>query len=94
MSKRNYHSNAYKKWRLKVYKRDNFQCCWPNCQSKKGLNAHHILNWSKNKVLRFSVNNGITLCEKHHKVVTGHEDNYVNFLSTLVSNKSRDQENF
>lgn len=56
----------YIKWRKAVYKRDNYtcQCCGDN---KGGnLNAHHLENFADNLDLRFDVDNGITLCKKHH----------------------------
>jgi len=54
----------YKEWRKAVYKRDFWKC--KVCGSKKNINAHHIYNGSENSCLRFNINNGITLCEKHH----------------------------
>ena len=84
MSNRDWYNPQYKKWRLDVYHRDKFKCCWPNCKCKTKLNAHHILDWSRYPLLRFNVNNGITLCKKHHKIVTGRESYYVEFLSGLI----------
>lgn len=56
----------YKRWRTKVYKRDDYTC--QKCNSKGGqLNAHHIESWASNKKIRLSKSNGITFCEKHHK---------------------------
>lgn len=58
----------YNKWRDKCYNRDNFTC---QCCGKFGgkLRAHHILNFSNHKDLRFDVNNGITLCEYCHDTI-------------------------
>jgi transposase/5-methylcytosine-specific restriction endonuclease McrA len=58
-------SSEYKEWRQSVYNRDNYtcQCCG---QVSGKINAHHILNFSKNEALRFDVSNGITLCENCH----------------------------
>ena len=55
----------YRKWRLKVYKRDNYicQCCY----SKTKIRAHHIYSFRSNKKLRYVASNGITLCEACHK---------------------------
>ncbi len=82
--KRRFNSIKYKTWRSKVYKRDRFQCCWPGCRLKKGLNVHHIIRWIDRVELRFNVGNGVTLCQKHHKLVTGQEDHYAGFLSGLI----------
>ncbi len=55
----------WKLWREKVYKRDNWTC--QKCKKHtRDLRPHHILNFSTHIKLRFSVKNGITLCEKCH----------------------------
>jgi len=53
-------------WRKKIYAKNDYTCqkCF---QRGRKLNAHHILNYSSNKELRFEDSNGITFCEKHHK---------------------------
>ena len=59
-------SNEYKLWRLSVFQRDGWTC--QKCKDRgKKINAHHIEPFSKNKSLRFNLNNGITFCEKCHK---------------------------
>lgn len=63
---RDRNSNDYKLWRLAVYERDNYTC--QECGERGGkLNAHHIKSWRKHPDLRFTVSNGITLCESCHK---------------------------
>ena len=84
MSSRPWNSKEYKEWRISVYKRDNFTCRWPNCNCKKKLNAHHIMPWSQSPALRFNIRNGITLCKKHHKIITGKESYYAEFLSKIL----------
>ena len=86
---RNFDEPAYKAWRKEVYKRDGYKCQWPNCNGKGKVYAHHILIWSKYPGLRFSLNNGITLCYKHHKQVTGEEENYVRLFSEILLQKLR-----
>lgn len=54
----------YKEWRNLVYYRDLWKC--KICDSKKEINAHHILEAQKFPEKRFDVSNGITLCKKHH----------------------------
>lgn len=84
---RNFDDPEYKKWRKQVYTRDKHQCQWPGCQSKKRLNAHHIKTWSEYPSLRFSVQNGITLCYSHHKLIKGVESYYeAVFLSIAKKN--------
>lgn len=56
----------YKKWREDVFRRDGYKC--KICGVKGGvLNAHHIKPYSKFPNLRYSIDNGVTLCKKCHK---------------------------
>lgn len=96
MEPRDFRSPEYKKWRLAVYRRDRFQCAM--CPKMKrssgrpaydGLNAHHIKRWADYPTLRFEVSNGITLCRKHHKEVTGHEEQFERLFNSLVQSKSK-----
>jgi hypothetical protein len=56
----------FKKWASDVKKRDDYICqiC---LQKGKRLNSHHLYSWSKYKDLRYDLDNGVTLCLKHHK---------------------------
>lgn len=65
-SKKARSNSAYSYWRESVFSRDNYTC--QKCNSSKGgnLQAHHVLNFSKYKDLRYDVKNGITLCEDCH----------------------------
>ena len=61
-------SAEYSEWRQRVFLRDNFTC--QNCGDRGGkLNAHHIKSYAKYPQLRYSVQNGITLCEACHREV-------------------------
>jgi hypothetical protein len=85
---RNFNDEIYKKWRLAVYRRDGYKCQWPGCRTKKRkLNAHHVHKWAKFPSLRYVVENGITLCSLHHKLVTGKEDNYILMFSEILLRK-------
>lgn len=53
-------------WRKSVYERDNYSCVICNIRGTE-LNAHHIKRFCEYPELRFCVDNGITLCEEHHK---------------------------
>ena len=89
---RDYNDPLYKQWRLKIYKRDKFQCQWPNCTEKKKLQAHHINKWADFPGLRYHPDNGITLCKNHHTIVTGQENIYAPiFLKILASRKNEKQ---
>ena len=59
--------NQYKWWRKSVYIKDGYTC--QKCGAKEKLNAHHIRPWSLFPLDRYSVVNGVTLCETCHKWV-------------------------
>lgn len=56
----------YVEWRKSVFLRDGYVCKISNEDCSKTLQAHHILRWADYPELRYEVNNGITLCAKHH----------------------------
>jgi hypothetical protein len=85
--KRNYNDPVYKEWRMRVYKRDKFTCQMPNCKCKKRLQAHHIKKWSQASILRYEVDNGITLCKWCHDMVTGKELCYEPLFTEIVRSK-------
>ena len=55
-----------KPWRMAVFARDGFTC--QLCGDKTGgnLNAHHLDSYHENKDKRYSVVNGVTLCNSCH----------------------------
>lgn len=61
------HSVEYIAWRKEVWKRDNWACrdCGKKCKNKD-IVAHHLKLFSCFPELRFSVDNGITLCRSCH----------------------------
>ena len=88
---RNWNDPVYKNWRKQVYARDKFSCQWPNCGSKKRLNAHHIKKWADNPGLRFNLNNGITLCRKCHDNIKNKEVDYEKlFFKILIAKSLKD----
>lgn len=67
----------YKRWRLKVFKRDKYTCRTCGEKSSKNntiyITAHHIKQFAKYPKLRYLVSNGLTLCIKCHSKLTSHE---------------------
>jgi len=89
--KRNYDDPTYKNWRKEIYKRDKYCCQWPNCAERKSLNAHHILRWADNPGLRYNLDNGITLCKNHHKMITGLESIYSSIFIKILADKKNER---
>ena len=63
---RDMQNGEIRKWRDKVYLRDDYVC---QVCGQKGckLNAHHLNSWDYYENERFNVDNGITLCENCHR---------------------------
>ena len=61
------HSLESKLWQGSVKNRDSNRC--QKCEENRirYLTAHHILNFSSHKELRFAIDNGITFCLSCHK---------------------------
>lgn len=59
-------SPAYFEWAKHVKKRDLKKCRLADETCTKKIEVHHILPWRKYKHRRFDVDNGITLCTRHH----------------------------
>lgn len=87
--RRNYQDPQYKQWRLSVYKRDHYTCQWPGCNSKKKINAHHIKTWADFPGLRFCVENGLTLCYLHHKMIKNLESIYEPIFFKILQDKKK-----
>lgn len=75
-SRRNFKSDRYTQWRKQVYARDGYLCQLCKNSEHNKLNAHHIRRWANFPNLRYAVSNGITLCRKCHKKITGKEKEY------------------
>jgi len=58
-----------KVWRESVKERDGHKCI--ECGSTSRLHAHHVKRWRDYPELRFSLDNGVTLCSRCHEVAHG-----------------------
>jgi glutamine cyclotransferase len=76
--------DLYKKWRLKVLKRDKNKCQFPYCRVRTKIQVHHIYRWADAIELRYNVFNGICLCRKHHKYITGKENLYAGIFAEIA----------
>ena len=56
---------GYDKWRMQVFKKDDYICQKCDIKNHK-LNARHIEGYAENKELRLVILNGITFCEGCH----------------------------
>ena len=66
----------YRRWKAAVLARDGFRCAecgieqgyvCPDCRHRVILHAHHIVPFSENPGIRFTLDNGITLCKPCHE---------------------------
>ena len=52
--------------------RDERSCCWPGCENRRYLDAHHRKHWAHGG--ETSLDNLVLLCSHHHRLV--HEGGY------------------
>ncbi len=74
---------AYQEWAKEIKERDD------SCKLKNeecfGYNiAHHIRSWREYPKLRYNINNGITLCQRHHPHKWVDEIRLIPILEELV----------
>ena len=59
------HNKALKLWKIAVKMRDENKCVV--CGDTRMLNAHHIQSSRMWPELRYDIDNGVSVCPKHHK---------------------------
>lgn len=74
----------YGPWRKAVLARDKHRCRFPGCKARTRLEIHHIYRWADAVELRYSVDNSISLCRVHHRLVTGKESLYASIFTEIV----------
>lgn len=77
-----YNTIEYRRWVRAVKERDE-KCC-KICGSKCRVAAHHILPKRDYPDLIFDVNNGISLCHKHHSEIQFNEYKYVDIFRSII----------
>lgn len=78
-------SSAYVLWRKDVLERDKWKCriIDGNCEGK--IEVHHILSYTEYPKLRYEINNGITLCKKHHPREKKIAINLIPYFKKIIS---------
>jgi hypothetical protein len=87
LSKRQERSDmAYKDWRRQVWERDNYKCQLGNHLCEGKIEAHHIIGWSIDESKRYDVDNGVTLCHKHHPRKKKYVEDLKELFISIVNN--------
>lgn len=76
---------SYRIWALTVKERDGWKCKISDVNCSGRLESHHILPWRDFPELRYSPNNGITLCHAHHPRGVAEEKRHESFFMELIS---------
>ena len=83
--KKIYNSPTWIKWRKSVFERDNYTCQICFIHGSTYLQANHIKKFSDFPELRFSVDNGITLCKNCHiHLVNNHELEWEEYFNMII----------
>lgn len=81
----------WKTWRRFIFDRDDYTCMICGIKNKKGLNIelhpHHIKPSSKYPLLRYEVDNGITVCKSCHYKIHAPKQQTLGQLSLIDSYK-------
>ncbi|NCC70882.1 hypothetical protein EOM09_04835 [bacterium] len=69
-------------WSKAVKERAGNKC--ELCSKKDCLSAHHIINKSKSKGLRWKIENGMCLCFYHHRMAHDYPDKFKEKIKNMV----------
>ena len=72
----NYNNSEWRRLRMEVLKRDNYQCCQCCATAEESgypLEIHHIIPPKGNAQLFYSIDNCVTLCKICHSRITQQE---------------------
>lgn len=91
-------NSRLKSWRREVYLRDGYRCaiCGQGVEDGVKIEAHHLENYADNQDKIYDVNNGITLCKSHHRLLHNlkgyhvSKEDYLSFVEgqTTISQES------
>jgi len=86
LKKNEYSQNFTQSFKKKIFKRDNYQCQFPDCFIKEDLTVHHILYQKK----MTDENSCITLCRAHNSFVNKKEEREIwkSYFKRLLHYKS------
>lgn len=80
-----------KEWAQAVKLRDNNKCII--CSDTVRLNAHHIIP-REDKSFRWEIDNGLTLCPRHHRFsfsFSAHQSSFIFYKSILETKDKKEQ---
>ncbi len=75
----------HREWSKNIKKRDGWKCRIDNKYCMGKVTAHHILSWRDYPELRYEINNGITLCEKHHPKKRKDEIKFISVYKNIIN---------
>lgn len=81
-------TREYRLARLNALRRDKHKCKFPNC-TKRAAQVHHIVRFADSPYLMWDVNNLISLCKEHHKMIYNKEIYYIKLFSDINANSNR-----
>lgn len=88
---RDFNSAEYRRFRAAVKKRDHYRCRFPGCSVRTKIHVHHLKRVADFPELELNTENAVTLCKKHHQIVTGNEESYEAVLTRGINPRVTEQ---